>query len=64
MAAQGKAEILKGARLHCRKEARELALDCTAEITAAPRMLASFINFIAAATEGGGDQMPARSAVC
>ena len=44
---QGKAAALKGPMPSSLEETRERALGCTTEITAAPPMPASFINFIA-----------------
>lgn len=43
----GRAAILKGPMPSLREETGERALDCATEITAVPRMPASFINFIA-----------------
>lgn len=43
----GKTAILKGPMPSLLEETGERALDCTTEITAVPRMPASFINFIA-----------------
>lgn len=44
---RGKAAILKGPMPSLLEETGERALDCATEITAVPRMPASFINFIA-----------------
>lgn len=44
---QGKAAVLRGPMPSSLQETRERALGCATEITAVPRMPASFINFIA-----------------
>lgn len=44
---RGRLRHYRGRWPHCSEETGDLALDCTTEITAAPRMQPSFINFIA-----------------